>query len=438
MVALVATGYTDDDNLATGGDWVLAKPVGTVVGDVLLASGFNQGGGTPTNPAITGFTSQETQLIETGTLRHTDLTRVVDGSEGGSFTATLGVSASSGARMFRIKDASVEASGQNTGSGTTLTMPSVSAGSSRCLAIAHCTNGAGAPAIQVLPSNSAWFRLPNTTYADFWYARYVDAGQSSGAATVTVPAGGSGEWAVNVILFASASQNFPQIAGWVNELGTSLGSTNAQPTFAAPNHAAASGDLVIYVVGVDTPAGTAISASTGWTVLDQTVNGAEVTRGALVARILDGTADDTLSLTGASQDYVAIGCIIPAAEHGIVNVSTDIVRGTPSQAASGNTDPPPLGLNPSRWLVFAAAVVDAAASNAITGWPAEFGLVGMGTSVSSASSIMVALAALGTTLYGVDPGAFAHNSQENIGFTFAVRVIPEAMGALWNSGARRI
>lgn len=423
MTALIVND-TEDVN-AAGGAISISEPTGLAVAELLLAFLLNvEIGGAPPAipPLISGFTSSmATYGTDPYGLRVCH--RVADGTEGPTYTSTPSAGSYSVGKLLRILGAHTEspiaASGVNSGLGTTVTLPSVAAPAGRpVLAVAMVTGAL--VTLNTVPSGWTLYDLYDSNFEGIFF-RLIDGGQSSGAGTITLS--GSGSWVAQVVLIA-LDPSYPGIAGMVTEIGTSLGSANAQPTFAAPAHAGAAGDLCLYLVGHDNPGATNITASTGWTVLNHTTQGSNVIKGALIARILDGahgTGNNTLSVTGTTQDYGVIGLIIPANSHSVVDVSTDIVAGTPSTAASGNTDPPNAAAVASqRFLALTGCVVDATTSDAITGWPSNYGYLVTVTSASSTSSVMAGLAARNINASSENPGAWAHNSQENIGFTWLI------------------
>jgi hypothetical protein len=218
-------------------------------------------------------------------------------------------------------------------------------------------------------------------------------------------------------------------AGWVpsnitlasaSEVGTSLGAANAQTLPSG----SVSGDLIIGVAGSDNPAGTDISVSTGWTILGSQVQGSNVIKGAVFARVLDGGANDTLAVSGAAQDYVVALTRVPAAAHGVETASivADIPIATGATGASGNADPPSLDAGSTKdWLWFVAAIVDMTTGNAITAIPTGYTQLINTKSANSTSSVGVATGWRKIAASQVqDPDAFANNTQEWIGFTFAV------------------
>lgn len=108
----------------------------------------------------------------------------------------------------------------------------------------------------------------------------------------------------------------PYIVTQNTKSGTSLGSNNAQNM---PSGITA-GDLLIAICSQQNPGGTAITASVGWTDINQQQQGSTTVRAAVFAKIAAGS--DTLSLSGASQDFATV--VMRIANHKVTNVSTDI------------------------------------------------------------------------------------------------------------------
>lgn len=207
----------------------------------------------------------------------------------------------------------------------------------------------------------------------------------------------------------------PQIAATGGEVGTSLGSNNAQtlPT------GSTSGDLVVVWVTVDNPSTTNITASTGWTQLFHHVAGSNVVKHAAFARVLDGGANDTLTITGAAQDYCVSSARIT--DHGVTDPATDIKVGTPAAATSGSANPPSLDAGASDdWLWLASAGVDFTTGNTISADPANYSNVDNRTSASSTSSCGQRVAKRSNTTQTEDPGTFTNTSQEWVAGTIAI------------------
>lgn len=211
----------------------------------------------------------------------------------------------------------------------------------------------------------------------------------------------------------------PAIVGTAFEIGTSLGSANAQPLPTG----AATGDLVGYLIGNDNTSTTTLAVSTGWTLLSAQVQGSNVIKGCWAFRVLTGTTgDNILAVTGAAQDYAIVGFRIPAGEHGVVTPSTDIPIGNFASTSNGNTNPPSLNAGSSKnWLWLAGAVVDLTTGNTITAAPTNYTMSENRVSASSTSSVATAIAyRRGLTGSTEDPGTFTNTSRPYIGWTVAI------------------
>lgn len=211
----------------------------------------------------------------------------------------------------------------------------------------------------------------------------------------------------------------PVVATHTFEVGTSLSTTNAQPLPAS----AAAGDLILYFIGVDNPAATAVSVSTGWTLLSSQVQGSNVINSNVAVRVLDGTTGNNIcSVTGAAQDYSIAAIRIASGNHGVVqaSIATDIkIAGT--TGTTGNADPPSLNTGSSKaWLVLACAIVDLTTGNTITAAPSGHVMQENNVSASSTSSVATAVSAISFTGTTIDPGAFANTSRGWISYTVAI------------------
>lgn len=217
----------------------------------------------------------------------------------------------------------------------------------------------------------------------------------------------------------------PVVKSSNSEVGTALGTANAQvlPT------GAAAGDLVLYFIGEDNPGATAITVSTGWTLLSAQTQGSNVITANIAARVLDGTTgNNILSVSGtASQDYVVLGVCIAAGDHGVTTVATDMPTTGAVSSTNGNADPPLPTYGTSKdWLVLAAAVVDLTTGNTITAAPTNYDMVQNQVSASSTTSVATAVASRRVTTSTENPGTFTNTSRPWIAYTLAV---PPASGA---------
>ena len=219
----------------------------------------------------------------------------------------------------------------------------------------------------------------------------------------------------------------PAFGTSTGESGTSLGSANAQPLPAS----AASGDLVIYVAGVDNTSTTDITGSTGWTAGTTVTQGSNVIKGRIFARVLDGTTgDNILSVTGPTQDYAIAAHRIASGQHGLTNATLAAwLAGhvTSTTGVSGNADPPNLGsLTSKNYLLLTAAIIDATTGNTISAVPTGgYTSRENRTSASSTSSVVLRTATreTSTPITSENPGAFTNTSRPWIAFTIAVPAV---------------
>jgi hypothetical protein len=197
---------------------------------------------------------------------------------------------------------------------------------------------------------------------------------------------------------------FPGIADATTDFGTSLGAANAQPTFVN----AGVGDLVIAVVAVDNTGGTAITASTGWDV--STNSGTTGMRTAILARILDGSGNDTLSVTGAAQDFVCHQLRVPAGTHGVTNTASWLSDHVAAASPVGSSflDPPSLtppgGARDYLWIVAGAADFTNATSR-VTRDSADFDNVVRAKSADSTTSVVITVAQRTLNAATLNPGS---------------------------------
>jgi hypothetical protein len=213
----------------------------------------------------------------------------------------------------------------------------------------------------------------------------------------------------------------PQVAATGGEVGTSLGTSNAQTLPSGST----TGSLVVVWVTHDNPGGTAITASTGWTQIFAGVVTGNVLRHACFARILDGGANDTLTISGTTQDYCVSSARIT--NHGVTDVATQIKTVAPATNTSGNADPPSLDAGVSdEWLWLASAGVDFTTGNTISANPANYSDVDNRTSASSTSSCGQRIAKRELTTQTQDPGTFTNTSQEWVAGIIAIPPVPGA------------
>lgn len=205
-----------------------------------------------------------------------------------------------------------------------------------------------------------------------------------------------------------------------SENGTSLGSNNAQPLPAS----AASGDLIIAVIGHDNPSTTAITVSTGWTPLNPITQGTNVVKGLIAARVLDGTTgNNILSVSGATQDYVVQLIRVPSGQHGCTNadLATSLAIAT-AQGASGSINPASLNAGSAKDRVwFVAGILDCTTGSTISAIPANYTSVLDILSANTTSSVRIRTARRDLTATQTeDPGTFTNTSRNWIAYTIAV------------------
>lgn len=205
-----------------------------------------------------------------------------------------------------------------------------------------------------------------------------------------------------------------------SENGTSLGSNNAQPLPAS----AAAGDLIIGIIGHDNAGTTSISVSTGWTPLSPITQGANVVKGLIAARVLDGTTgNNILSVSGATQDYVVQMIRVPSGQHGCTNadLATSLAIAN-AQGASGSINPASLNTGSAKDRVwFVAGILDCTTGSTISAVPANYTSVLDVVSANTTSSVRVHTARRSLTATQTeDPGTFTNTSRNWIAYTIAV------------------
>ena len=217
----------------------------------------------------------------------------------------------------------------------------------------------------------------------------------------------------------------PTIATTNTEIGTSMG---AQPIVAPTGIAA--GDLLLAFAAHDN-SGTAMTASAGWTLIQETSNAAAVRLG-VWARIATATGADALTITGTTQDYCA--SMLRLTGHGVNTIATDI-KSAVANAASGNADPPSLDTGSVRsWLYLAAAAVDLTTAQTITAMPSGYTQAHAAlASASSTSSVALGVAYLASTTQTADPPAFTNPTQEWAAVTLAIPPVPTAGPQDWTA-----
>lgn len=158
---------------------------------------------------------------------------------------------------------------------------------------------------------------------------------------------------------------------------------------------------------------TAVTASTGWTTLLAT-SGA-TTGGGIWARMMDGSANDTLTLTGGNADGCNIAAVVPGAR-GIPSIASTAIT------TSSNSNPPNLapglGSLDFLWIVvrFSAGSIQATAA------PANFG--NFRTQQPASGAARLATADRQFNASSLDPGTFTSASTAWLCSTLAVAPAP--------------
>ena len=246
-------------------------------------------------------------------------------------------------------------------------------------------------------------------FIDNFEAGTLGAGGTDGTATPAVIASSA------TLPAPSASGTYPVIATTSTEADTSMGTQ----AITAPA-GVVTGNLLLAFSAIDNT-GTTVTASTGWTTV-VTENSTSVIRIAVHARIADGSGDDALTLTGATEDYCA--SILRIAQHGVASNATitSEIKATGTNSGAGFANPPDLDAADSRaWLWLAAAAVDLTTGESITAMPASYTEAHTALkSADSTTSCALGVAYRTVTAQSENPGAFTHPSQEYAAVTVAV------------------
>ncbi len=220
-----------------------------------------------------------------------------------------------------------------------------------------------------------------------------------------------------VFQYSDGTQTASAFGTVATENGTSLGAANAQPLPSS----AASGDLIVAIVGHDSAGSTMLTASTGWTVVSFELRGS---RAAIMARVLDGTTgDNVLSISGAAQDYAVALLRFPSGQHGCTNASLvhDLAWAW-STGLSGNADPPSVDAGSSAdrvWLT--ACILDCTTGSTISAVPTNYTSRANVLSANSTSSVCVAVATRDLSATQTeDPGTFTNTSRDWVALTLAI------------------
>lgn len=166
------------------------------------------------------------------------------------------------------------------------------------------------------------------------------------------------------------------------------------------------GDLLMAFAANDTSV--SWSAGGDWSLIDNGANGTAV-QGACWAKIAAGS--DTLTITGEANDIAVVTIRIPAAQHGVTDVTT-ITKGTAATGSSNAPNGP--NCNPGTsgqwlWLTYYAADDD---DNTAMWWPVEGAPVAQHKSATGTSSCMVGVAYRWLEASSYDPSAFTLSASE--------------------------
>jgi hypothetical protein len=179
------------------------------------------------------------------------------------------------------------------------------------------------------------------------------------------------------------------------------------------------GDLLLIIASSDTT--TAPTTPTGYTLIDGGTISTGTGRLDVFARIATA-ANETVTYGGVAQDIVLIMGRIPAAQHGVVNVATDIFKQT-AATGSGNADPPSITVGSAKdWLAIAAVCIDQlTAANTLTASPAGYTTVTLTESASSTSSVFLGVATKALSAATTEnPGTFTNTSANWRALTFVI------------------
>lgn len=175
------------------------------------------------------------------------------------------------------------------------------------------------------------------------------------------------------------------------------------------------GDLLMAFAANDTSV--SWSAGGDWSLIDNGANGTAV-QGACWAKIAAGS--DTLTITGEANDIAVVVVRIPAAEHGV----TDVTAITKGAAATGtNSAPSGPNCNPGTsgkylWLTYFASDDD---DNTTYWWPVEAAPISQTKSATGTSSCMVGVAYRWLEASSYNPSTFLlAASEEWRAQTFAI------------------
>ena len=196
----------------------------------------------------------------------------------------------------------------------------------------------------------------------------------------------------------------PYVRSSVNTINT-VGTSNAinMPSLIE------AGDVILCLGGNDVPGSTDMATtSTGWTRVRHDLEAASLQRMSAFAKIATGgSGADPLTVTASDTDVAFVTMAI--ARHGVSNVSTDILFGTPANGTSNTADPPSLNAGVSKeWLWLAWMLLDQNTVGAAvpTTVPTNYTSVAITRSANSNSATQIAVAKRTFAASTDDPSAF--------------------------------
>lgn len=214
----------------------------------------------------------------------------------------------------------------------------------------------------------------------------------------------------------------PAVATTSIDTSTSLGTNNAHtlPT------GSTTGNLILVLVVHDST--TMPTASTGWTALTAGETNSGYTA-RWFARVLDGGANDTLTVSGAAQDHIS--AMLRITGHGVSNAAlpSAIRFATPVNTGTATTtpDPPAANISDARdWLIIAATTFETTATGqSVSAAPTNYTTNALvGTTYRSANSTSAVALGVGfrqlTNSSAENPGTFTSTSRPYIAYTLAV------------------
>ena len=166
----------------------------------------------------------------------------------------------------------------------------------------------------------------------------------------------------------------------------------------------AAGDLLMAFAANDT----SVAWTSGWTTIDDGAN-STIVQGACFAKIAAG--GDTLTITGEANDIAVVTIRIPAAQHGVTDV-TAIAKGTAATGTDSAPNPPDCNPGTSGdylWLTYFAADDD---DNTTYWWPVESVPISQTKSTTGTSSCMVGVAYRWLTAASYNPTTFLMAASE--------------------------